>query len=41
MNLAAYDKIGSPPAKSKLYMSNTYPYIIIVLMVIIGIISIF
>ena len=28
MNLAAYDKIGAPSTKSKIYMSNTYPYII-------------
>lgn len=28
MNLSAYDKISGSPTKSKLYMSNNYPYII-------------
>ena len=28
MNLAAYDKIGSPTSQTKLYMSNKYSYII-------------
>lgn len=28
MNLSAYDKISGNPTKSKLYMSNNYPYII-------------
>lgn len=28
MNLSAYDKIKGSPTKSKVYLSNTYPYII-------------
>ena len=28
MNLSAYDKISGSPTKSKLYMSNNYPYIV-------------
>lgn len=28
MNLSAYDKISGTPTKSKLYISNNYPYII-------------
>lgn len=28
MNLSAYDKISGSPTKSKIYMSNNYPYIV-------------